>query len=354
MSGARLTFLGDVMLGRRVGAETRPVDLVSALNELRGGGRLIVNLECVLDTAGAPSALAHSNFAAAEGLGAALAAAGVAAANLANNHALDFGPQALSASRERLARASIAALGSRTPDGRPAEFRTVVGGRDLSVVGCCALTLPGRVWQAGLVAAAGPDVDALIRERRAAGDFVVVFVHWGHELVTVPPPEVRRLARRFAELGAGLVVGHGPHVVQGYEEIGATPVYYSLGDAVFDRAEVPNRSWGVAVDVDADGDRVRVGHRLYEIDPRTHVPRPSSRPDLAAQLAERRAILHDDAAWRRAFADQAGSGFIGQQLRTTWRMVQRGGLRGLAEKLRGLRPRHVRLLAYAVSRRLHG
>ena len=43
------------------------------------------------------------------------------------------------------------------------------------------------------------------------------------------------LATKFSELGADLVVGHHPHVVQGIEKINNTLVFYSLGNFIFDQ-----------------------------------------------------------------------------------------------------------------------
>jgi capsule synthesis protein PGA_cap len=49
----------------------------------------------------------------------------------------------------------------------------------------------------------------------------------------LPTPDQRRWARRMAEAGADLIVGHHPHVLQPFEAIGGVPVFYSLGNFLF-------------------------------------------------------------------------------------------------------------------------
>ena len=175
-------------------------------------------------------------------------------------------------------------------------------------------------------------------------------MHWGHERVTLPPPEARVLARKFAEAGAALVVGHGPHVVQGCERIGETAVYYSLGDAVFDRGDVADRDWGVALYAEHDSGGWRWRHEPFAIPAGVHVPALETEGGRPAQFAARSAILADEPAYRRAFNEQATRGFLAQQIRTTVRLIRKAGGRGLVEKVRGLRGRHLRLLAHTFLR----
>lgn len=84
------------------------------------------------------------------------------------------------------------------------------------------------------------DVDELIAEisaRKAASqaDFVVLYTHWGVEYQPLAGEYYRELARRFVAAGVDMVVGSHPHVVQQSEKVGGAPVYYSLGNFVFDQ-----------------------------------------------------------------------------------------------------------------------
>ena len=344
--GSGIAFLGDVMLGRGVAATVSPAALRRALEELSSGRAWIVNLECCVTERRETSAHVHSGFAGSPDLLRALRDAGCVAANLANNHSLDFGRGGLDDTVSALQGLGITSLGVRTPEGAIQPLELDTGGRTLAVFGCCALSLPAAIWQAGIIEASSPDLHRAIADRIQRGHDVIVSVHWGHEKVTVPPPEVRRLAAQFAALGVRLVVGHGPHVAQGFETIGRCHVHYSLGDAVFDRGGQENRDWGVMLLVDEDTDLVITPH-LYRLDADTHLPRLHAAPELQARFGERSAILLDPQRYHACFATQAGHGFVGQQVRSTLRLLRRAGWRGVLVKARGLRPRHFRLLAYS-------
>ena len=58
-------------------------------------------------------------------------------------------------------------------------------------------------------------------------------MHAGTEYEHEPTSQQKTVAAHAVDMGADLVVGHHPHVVQGYELIDGVPVVYSLGNAVF-------------------------------------------------------------------------------------------------------------------------
>ena len=69
-----------------------------------------------------------------------------------------------------------------------------------------------------------------IRASKKEGCFTIVIAHAGVEFIPVPPPHIRELYRTFVDEGADLVVGHHPHVIQGYEIYNESPIFYSLGN----------------------------------------------------------------------------------------------------------------------------
>jgi len=75
-----------------------------------------------------------------------------------------------------------------------------------------------------------PQARQAVRNARAESDFVIVQVHAGLEMVDLPLPEWRVRYREFIDLGADLVIGHHPHVIQGGECYKGKMIYYSLGN----------------------------------------------------------------------------------------------------------------------------
>lgn len=74
-----------------------------------------------------------------------------------------------------------------------------------------------------------------IQEARKVSDVVIVMPHWGPEDVPMPNWSQLDLARVAVEAGADLVVGNHTHVVQAIEEVDGVPVFYGLGNFVFDQ-----------------------------------------------------------------------------------------------------------------------
>lgn len=80
-------------------------------------------------------------------------------------------------------------------------------------------------------------IRAKLEAARAACDLVLVNVHWGVEYTTAPTQDQRTLARKMADWGADIIIGHHPHVLQPIEWLkredgGRTLVAYSLGNFI--------------------------------------------------------------------------------------------------------------------------
>ncbi len=170
----------------------------------------------------------------------ALAEYGVDVAVLANNHAMDQGPEGLQDTLQAFAAGGIAAVGAGpnmdaalkpfiedSPYGRLAIFAFgeeggTAPGATAQSAGICVLN------ETNVVAAR-----AMARELGTAWTMAVV--HWGDDYVDVVPSQ-EKWARLLAENDFNLVIGSGPHVLQRIEIVGRMPVIYSLGNFVFNTA----------------------------------------------------------------------------------------------------------------------
>ena len=80
-------------------------------------------------------------------------------------------------------------------------------------------------------------IESKIKAAKAQCDMVLVNVHWGNEYQTEPTQEQRNLAKKMAEWGADVIIGHHPHVLQPVEFIEKsdgtrTLIVYSLGNFI--------------------------------------------------------------------------------------------------------------------------
>jgi poly-gamma-glutamate synthesis protein (capsule biosynthesis protein) len=120
----------------------------------------------------------------------------------------------------------------------------------------------------------------------AAGraDLVIVSIHWGAEYQAAPTLRQRDIARELAVAGAGLIVGHGPHVLQRVEWMGETLVVYSLGNFLFDQHYPADCRWGVVLRITLRGDRIVAVEALPTVVAQGRV-RPAGPEDAVAILA---------------------------------------------------------------------
>jgi poly-gamma-glutamate capsule biosynthesis protein CapA/YwtB (metallophosphatase superfamily) len=234
-----IALAGDTMLGRRV-AETIGADgpdglLADDVVELtRAADLFVLNLECCISERGTrwPDPRKPFFFRAPPAATEVLTRLGVDCVTLANNHALDFGPEALLDTLEHLSSAGIAAVGagSNVEEARRPAILEADGFR-LAVLGCsdhppefaAAADSPGIAFGLDWVETAIAGLDA---------DAVLVTPHWGPNMATAPVPHVRRAAAAFRAAGATLIAGHSAHIFHGIEP----GILYDLCDFLDDYA----------------------------------------------------------------------------------------------------------------------
>lgn len=243
-----LAAVGDLMLSRTLG-NYLALDILDFpfryLPEyLSSPDYTVGNLETSLGDIGTPAPKAYpfqSPVQSAE----ALALAGFDLVSLANNHAMDYGPEALLQGIELLAEAGVATIGAGANDtqahtphiaevnGLKLAFlgyvhvpREASSGFDVETWNATA-TEPGMAW-------AYPE---RIREDVAAAlplaDHVIVILHSGFEYIEEPSEPQIAAAYAAIEAGATLVIGHHAHILQGIEYYQDGVILYGLGNFAF-------------------------------------------------------------------------------------------------------------------------
>jgi hypothetical protein len=241
--------VGDVMLGRGVAGERWP--LAAASPWLRPADLVVGNLECTVAAGGTPRPGPY-RLLAPPSSAAALREAGFDVLGVANNHALDFGPEGLAETISRLEGAGIDPVGAGLDAGATSQpLIREVGGLRLAFLAFSAVPDPQDGLQDGGWGPArweGEESATAIAAARAQADAVIVSIHWGYEYELRPDPIQQDMAQAILGAGADLVIGHHPHVVQGTElnpgDVSEQPgvaegrfVAYSLGNFVFDQQQ---------------------------------------------------------------------------------------------------------------------
>jgi len=286
----KLALAGDTMLGRGVGervATNGPdslfaPELVAAVRE---ADLCVLNLECCISERGAPASGGGFHFRAPAASAEALAGLGVDCVTLANNHALDFGPNALLDTFAHLESAGIAWVGA-GPDLDQARAPAVLeaGGYRLGVIAAADhpadyAAAPGRPGIAFADLRRRDTPDWLLEAGQGLdADAILATPHWGPNMVAEPAAHVRAAARALLEAGATVIAGHSAHVFHGLDR----RVLYDLGDFLDDYVVDPKlrNDLGLLFLVDLAGIRLEA------------IP-------LKLEFAHTRLADRDDFAWVR-------------------------------------------------------
>jgi Bacterial capsule synthesis protein PGA_cap len=224
----------------------------------------MVNLETAITDRGDPVAGKAYHFRSPAESFVALKAAGVDVVNMANNHALDYGPVGMADTFDAIASSGLAVVGighDAAEAYRP--HLTVVNDQRIAIFGAVDWLEPALVsrWTAtetrpGLAFSIDPaNLLAAVKATRAEVDTLVVFLHWGIEQTHCASPEQHSLAQALAAAGADIVVGSHAHRVFGAGHLGDSLVAYGLGNFVYWREDGESGSSGVLL-VRATGRRV--------------------------------------------------------------------------------------------------
>ena len=245
LSGADLVVGGDVMLGRTIGAaiENGANPFAAIRQRLERASNRIVNLECVLSEKGIPTVGKRYLFRAPLDAMRVLTSARIDAVSLANNHARDFGPDGLLDAVARLQANKISAIS--------ANEKHVFATRANTKAAVIAFDDTNDETGFDRERAA-----AAIAEARREASFVLVFMHWGEENTGRVSERQRDLARWLIDHGADAIVGAHPHCVQPFDSYHGRPIFYSLGNLVFDGAPtLPSWNRGNLLELDLAGTR---------------------------------------------------------------------------------------------------
>ncbi len=234
---ARILIGGDIIFGKGVSriAKTRGIGylfepIAPLLHEAEW---TVLNMEGCISTRGAPLDKEYT-FRAPPELAQHLRLAGVSMVSLGNNHSVDYGKVALMDTVEYLWRAGVWWAGAGANRNAAAQPVYVDFGGVRIAFFCFTAVVP-RLFPAGEKTAGVAvlnDILPLLPEARKNVDVLVAIPHWGDEGKTQPNAKQRRIARALADVGVDLIVGHHPHVVQGYERVGEAHVFYSVGNFI--------------------------------------------------------------------------------------------------------------------------
>jgi len=155
---------------------------------------------------------------------------------LANNHIMDYGEGALTATLKKAAEYQLDTVGAGVDvEEAYKPIVKVINGIKIGILNAGetqhgALTSQANNRAAGYAWINDPKIETNIINLRKECDFIIIFAHAGLEHYPIPQKEWRIKYRHFCNLGADLVIGSHTHCPQGIEHYRESIIFYSLGN----------------------------------------------------------------------------------------------------------------------------
>lgn len=239
-----IVFTGDIMLGRSVMGES--IDVHDNLypfrktnDFLKNADITFVNLENPV-VKNCPRHKGGFKFCTTYDIAEGLKWSGVDVVTLANNHSNNYGSEGFEETKDYLANIGI----------------KTVGYGNLEIVEDKG-TKYGFLGFNYTFSTKDLEKDLeIIKKADSQVDVLIVGNHWGEEYRPTANSFQLMAAKRMVENGADVIIGHHPHWVQNYEEINGVPVYYSLGNFIFDQIWSEETKRGMVVKLTFKGKEI--------------------------------------------------------------------------------------------------
>lgn len=88
-----------------------------------------------------------------------------------------------------------------------------------------------------------------------SNDLIILYLHWGSENTTFVSELQQKIAESFIDAGADIIIGAHSHTIQEKRIINGKPVYFSLGNFIFDSNKSPNNI-GLAIKLIIKDDKI--------------------------------------------------------------------------------------------------
>lgn len=244
-------FAGDILLDdeyammfhyRTRGSDINDTFSADLLERMRSADVFMLNNEFPFSSRGTPTENKTFTFRADPANVEMYELLGVDVVSLANNHAYDYGEEALLDTFATLEEAGIPYVGAgRNIDEAKKPVYFIANGIKIAVVSATQIernavpdTKEATATSAGVLRCMDPSaLLEVIAEAKENSDFVILYIHWGTESQAETDWLQDKQAPVYAQAGVDLIVGDHPHCLQKLDSESGVPVVYSLGNYWF-------------------------------------------------------------------------------------------------------------------------
>ena len=245
-----ITFTGDVLLDRGVRqfVEHRSVDkLFSPFVDsvFQSSDLVVANLECPATKIRQPAFKQYIFRAEPEWLQT-LKAHGITHLNLANNHSVDQGRIGLADTKRNIQETGMIPVGAGDNMQEAAQPVLLASSpRNVYLLTSLQMPLENFSYLPDKTSVSHEDLDSLktrVRQLKETDPccYIIVSLHWGGEHTLKPVPLQRQQAHQLIDAGADALICHHTHTLQTIEQYQGKPIYYSIGNFIFDQKKPIN------------------------------------------------------------------------------------------------------------------
>jgi poly-gamma-glutamate synthesis protein (capsule biosynthesis protein) len=249
METINILFTGDFCPHNRIEQLSKVGNYKAVFNDFinvfDGNDLNVTDVECPLtDSKKRIPKTGPYQFAAAHNIGI-LKFAKIGLAAMANNHIMDCDAEGAIDTINTCHKEGIETVGiGRTSGEKRKAFSTIIKGKKIAIINFAEnefIAAPGGKVAANSLHLVNNYYD--ITAAKQEHDIVLLMVHGGNEFYSLPSPRMKETYRFFIDIGADAVISNHTHCFSGYEVYKDKPIFYSLGNFIYDWPERINSDW---------------------------------------------------------------------------------------------------------------
>jgi hypothetical protein len=218
-----------------------------------------------------------------------VANAGIDYVSLANNHIRDAGGQGVLQTIKNVTKHGIKVSGA-GKDLAAARQPAVLEAGGVKVAILAYDAIAGGYHATATKIGSAPLQANLVKQdiaaaRRSGADIVIVFPHWGTEYDPTPFANQQNLARMIIDSGADMVIGNHAHWAAAMEVYEGKPIWYALGNFVFDQTWSEPTMEGITLELTFRGTH------LAQVHIRPHIILDKAQPNFLDPAGDGKVVM---------------------------------------------------------------
>ncbi|MBO3100177.1 CapA family protein [Gelidibacter pelagius] len=223
---------------------------------------------------------------------------------LANNHIMDFGSKGLKDTIDHLKSNKIDYLGAGKTDNNISTIFKTQNDITVAIINVCE-----NEWSTeerdGYSAYGFSEISMFyaIKKAKQKADKIIIIHHGGHEMYNLPSPRLKATFRFFVDCGANAVINHHTHCISGDEVYRGVPIFYSLGNFIFDYLNHRNSIWNYGMAVTLNFTKEKITFEKHYFEQFNHDPkvRLINEGDLPHNIQELNSLIANDKKLEKCF-----------------------------------------------------